>query len=122
MPDDVTDLLRQTNGRLRAAIARLRAEKNPCRTVKAEDLSGLLADLVAAGECLRGLGPGKGVSPEIERERAEYRDNLETLARLLPEIHQRLQIERARLRAAQSHVDAAAAWASAGRGTLCNSR
>lgn len=125
-----TDILRHANEKLRAAIERLHPEKH-CGLMPPDDLSDLLLELVRAGKCLRELQaqgnwiahtdtarPGSPSAADLERERCEYQNNLETLWRLLPDFHRRALAERARLVAAGEHLDSAAAWASTNRRTF----
>lgn len=118
MPPDTLEILRQVNGKIRSAIDRFRPERTHCLAIKPEDLSGLLGDLVRAGECLRKLADSPPQGPEWKEERSRYRSNLEELNLLLPDFHQRLQAEKSRLQIAQKHVNSAASWAGASRETL----
>lgn len=121
MPSDALLTLRQVNDSLRAALARFRPEQTRSSEITAGDLSGVLAELLRAGECLRNLPSHNTPStPATAQETAAlagetstYRDNLEKLKRFLPDLHARLLAEKARLETAQTHVAAASAWARA---------
>ena len=114
-----TDLLRVVNGNLRVALDRLRPEKHSCLDIQPENLSSLLADLLRAGDSLREMsGDGVQISPEFERQRSVYKDNLTELECRLPDLYRRLLEERSRLIEAQKHIDGAAAWAGSNRNTF----
>ena len=125
MASDALLTLRQVNDSLRAALARYRPEQTRSSRITAGDLSGVLAELLRAAECLRNLPSDHSPSRAVTREEAAlaeetraYRLNLEKLKCLLPDLHGRLLAEKARLESAQSHVAAAAAWAKASSGSL----
>ncbi len=126
MPSDALLTLRQVNDRLRAALARFRPEQTLSSKITAGDLSGVLAELLRARECLRNLlsqdTPSTPATAQetaaLAEETRTYRANLEKLKRFLPDLHTRLLAERARLEAAQTHVAAASAWARASGKTL----
>ena len=118
MSNSALESLRQVNAHLRWALARLRPEQTHCLTIRPEDFSDLLAELLQAAECLRNLPAHAQDAPEIERESSEYRGNLEKLKQFLPDIHARLLAEKARLETAQMQVAAAEAWARASKTSL----
>jgi hypothetical protein len=118
MSNESAATLRLANTSLRAWLVRLRAEPIALSPVQADDLQGLLAELLRASGCLR-IGPGeKPNDAELENEIAEYRTNLESLAKVLPSVQGRLLAERARIQIEQSHIAARKAWAEASRRTL----
>jgi len=117
MPPDPLATLRQVNSDLRSALIRLRPEQKHCSTIRPQDFSDMLGELVRAAECIRNL-PTKREGSELEKEISEYRGNLEKLKQFLPDLHGRLLVERARLQSMQAHVATAAAWARASRKTL----
>jgi len=55
---------------------------------------------------------------DFEKEKSDYRRNLELLKQFLPGLHVRLLAEKARLEAARLQVSAAAAWARVSAKTL----
>lgn len=81
-----------------------------------DQMSGVLSELLRAGEFLRSR-PGES-SPDLEDELADYRQQLERLRDQLPLIHRALLNERARLEHERERVQAAAEWARASRRTL----
>jgi hypothetical protein len=110
--------LRIANRNLRAGLARLLPEPNGSSPLHPEDLSGLLAELLRAADCLRGIPPGSIPDVQLEKDVSEYRNIVEQLAQMLPRVHGRLLTEKARLEIAQAHVAATAAWAQASSRTL----
>jgi hypothetical protein len=118
MPSDAVETLRQVNEGLRSALIRLRPEQKDCLTIRAEDFSDLLGEILRAGECLRGPATHPEAVVALEKESLEYRSNLEKLKRFLPDLHGCLLAEKSRLESARTHVAAAAAWVRASKGTL----
>jgi hypothetical protein len=118
MPSDTIETLRQANENLRSALVRLHPEQRHCLTIRAQDFSDILSQLLRAGECLRHLPPQSEPSAALEKESLEYRNNLEELKHFLPDLHGRLLAEKARLETAQTHLAAAAAWVRASNKTL----
>jgi len=120
MPSDALETLRQVNEALRSTLIRLRPEQKDCLTIRAQDFSDLLGEILLAAECLR--HPPTHSQPaaalELEKESLEYRSNLEKLKRFLPDLHGRLLAEKCRLESARTHVAAAAAWVRASKGIL----
>ena len=80
-----------------------------------DQMSGVLSELLRAGEYLRSR-PREG-NPELENELADYRHQLVRLRDHLPLIHRSLLNERARLEHERERVQAAAEWARASRVT-----
>jgi len=130
-PTDALEIMRRVNDNLRSALLRLRPERRHCSTLRPQDFSDLLGHLVQASECLKNIPSAESamaaqeVAPKdrlqqeaLAREALEYRGNLETLKRFLPDLHVRLMAERVRLETARSHVAAAAAWAGVNKKTL----
>jgi hypothetical protein len=118
MPLDPLATLRQVNDNVRSALLRLRPEQKHCSTIRPQDFSDMLGELVRAADCLRNLPANLEAGSELEKEIAEYRSNLEKLKQFLPDLHGRLLAERARLQSMRAHVAAAAAWAGASKRTL----
>ena len=118
MPPDALETLRQVNDNLRSALLRLRPERKHCSTIKPQDFSDLLSQLLRAAECLRRPPAHSEAAMTLEKESFEYRGNLEKLKHFLPDLHGRLLAEKSRLETAQTHVAAAAAWARASKKTL----
>jgi len=79
-------------------------------------MSGLLSELMRAGEWLRELPPDRDSA--LEQELSAYRRNVERLRDLLPAIHSALLAERARLESERARMTSAAAWARGSRQTL----
>lgn len=115
MPSDALATLRQVNDNLRSALLRLRPEHRHCSTIRPQDFSDMLGQLVRAADCLRNLPAKLQAGSELEKEISKYRGNLENLKHCLPDLHGRLLAERARLQSAQAHVAAATAWARASK-------
>jgi hypothetical protein len=118
MSNESASTLRLANTSLRAWLVRLRAEPIALSPVQANDLQDLLAELLRAFGCLRTGPEEKPTDGELESEIAEYRTNLESLAKVLPSVQGRLLAERARIQIEQSHIAARKAWAQASRRTL----
>ena len=117
MPPEAFETLRQVNDNLHSALIRLHPEQKHCSTVRPQDFSDILSQLLRAAECLRHL-PAQPEAAALEKESLKYRSNLEKLKHFLPDLHARLLAEKSRLEAAQTHVAAAAAWARANKKTL----
>ncbi len=117
-PPDALETLRQVNDHLRSELLRLRPERKHCSSIKPQDFSGMLSQLLRAAECLRRLPAHSKAAAAFEKESLQYRGNLEMLKHFLPDLQVRLLAEKARLEAAQTHVAAAAAWARARKKTL----
>jgi hypothetical protein len=115
MPPDALETLRQVNDNLRSALLRLRPEQMHCSTIRPQDFSDLLGELLRAADCRCRLPANLEAGSELEKEISEYRGNLEKLKQFLPDLHGRLLAERARLQSVQTQVAAAAAWARAGK-------
>jgi hypothetical protein len=118
MPNPATATLRMVNRNLRAGLARLSSAPNTSVGLNPQDLSGLQAELLRAGECLRNIPCGASQDVELETAVSEYRSNVEHLAQTLPEVQGRLLTEKARLELTQMHVTATKAWAQASQKTL----
>jgi hypothetical protein len=118
MPLDTLETLHQVNDSLRSALIRLRPEQKNCSTIRPEDFSDLLSQVLRAAECLRQPPPHSGSGAALEKESLEYRSNLEKLKQFLPDLHGRLLAEKARLENVQLHVAAAAAWTRASKKIL----
>jgi hypothetical protein len=123
MSSDALETLRQVNDSLRSALIQLRPEQKHCATIRPQDFSDLLSEILRAAECLRLQRPHSvaGLAEaalEFDRELLEYRDNLEKLKHFLPELHGHLLAEKSRLETARNHLGSAAAWAGASKKTL----
>jgi hypothetical protein len=118
MPSDALETLREVNGNLRSALARLRPERKSCSAIRQQDFSDLRSQLRRAAECLQRLPLNAEAAAAFEKESFAYRRNLEELKRFLPDVQARLLAEKSRLEAAQTHVIAATAWGRASRHTL----
>jgi hypothetical protein len=115
---DLAQDLRKTNSRLRVWLDSLTARQTSVkpRPATPQQMEGLLAELMRAGQQLRVLPNVR--DPELEGELSAYRKNVERLRALLPAIHADLLDERARLEQERARVEAAAAWARRSRETL----
>jgi hypothetical protein len=123
MSPDALETLRQVNHNLRSALIRLRPERRHCSTIRPQDFSDLLTQILRASECLASERPKQrpfagATAAALEQEALEYRHNLEKLKHFLPDVHARLLAERLRLERARNHLAAAAAWAQARKKTL----
>jgi hypothetical protein len=112
--------LRESNRRLRRLAETLLSSSDSPASGSSlptpEQMSGVLSELLRAGECLRSR-PGES-NPELEDELADCRQQLQRLRDHLPLIHRSLLNERARLEHERERVQAAAEWARASRQTL----
>jgi hypothetical protein len=128
MPLNSAYTLHQINARLRAALTSLRPEQRHCSSLRPQDFSDLLKDLLLAAGCLQ-QKPSNESQPAVasavtsdstsfEGEARDYRINLEKLNQFLPDLHTRLLAERSRLEQALTHAAAATAWAQASKPTL----
>ena len=117
VPPDALETLRQVNDNLRSELLRLRPERTHCSSIKPQDFSAILSQLVRAAECLRHLPPDSEAAA-FEKESLQYRGNLEKLKHFLPDLQVRLLAEKTRLETARTQVAAAAAWAQARKKTL----
>src|SRR5271167_1026623 len=104
MSSATTESLRIATGNLRAGLAHLSPGPNANVPLNPRNLSGLLAELLRAGDCLRGIAPGSAPDAELGKAISEYRSAVEQLAQILPRVHGRLLTEKARLEIARAHV------------------
>ena len=118
MPPDTLETLREVNENLRSSLLRLCPEHKDCSTIRPQDFSDILSQLLRAAECLGRLPLNSDAGAALEQESREYRSNLEKLKQFLPDLHGRLLAEKARLENAQLHVAAAAAWTRASKKIL----
>jgi hypothetical protein len=86
------------------------------RNLIPQQMAGLLAELMRAGQWLRELPRER--EPEIELELNQYRRHVERLRDLLPSMQAALLQERARLEQERARVQSAAEWARRSRQTL----
>ncbi len=118
MSNETAATLRLANTSLRTWLVRLRAEAVALSPIQANDLQDLLAELLRASGCFP-IGPdAEPPNAELENEIADYRTNLESLAKVLPSVQGRLLSERARIQIEQSHLAARKAWVEASRRTF----
>jgi len=118
--------LRQVNEKVRNALLRFQPELQRCSSILPGELLSLRAALLRARACLHEVDANSFPDSFAARENAtalaeevrQYRANLEKLQHILPDLHLRLLAERVRLRKAQRHIAAAAAWAGANKKTL----
>jgi hypothetical protein len=105
--------LRGTNRRLAGLLEEL-SGTNMAAPAVATKMEMILTELLRAG----GWFQNAAVAPldrELQDEMNRYRWNLERLQALLPEVHAKLLVERARLESERTHLEAANAWAQASR-------
>jgi hypothetical protein len=115
----LSETLRETNQHLRHWLDYTITERGQLNAATPDHITALLSELSRAGAELRAQPfPAKGTDPELDRELEHYRRNVERLREILPFIHSQLLVERARLEAQRTRVQAAAEWARASRQTL----
>ena len=117
MAGDAVETLRQVNDRLRLARGSLRPERRHCSTIKPGDFSDIVSQLLRAEECL-GQCTSSARAPALEKEKLDYRCNLENLRRSLPDLHVRLLAHKAQVERAKEELAAKAAWIRAQAKTL----
>jgi hypothetical protein len=113
MPSDALETLRQVNENLRSAVLRLRPERTHCSSIRPQDFSDILSQLMRAAECLRRPPAEPEDAAAFAEQARAYRNNLEHLKHFLPDVQARLLAEKSRLETARSHVAAAGEWARA---------
>src|ERR1700722_11701272 len=111
------ETLQQVNENLRSALTFLRPERRHCSSIKPQDFSGILQQILRAAECLRHPHHAKAAAA-FQNEVIEYRGNLEALKRFLPDLQVRMLAEKSRLETARDHLAAAASWAQVSKKTL----
>jgi len=109
--------LHETNNRLRFWLDSLVLDRAEPALTKPEQMSGLLSELLRAGEWLR-AGLPQEKDAELEAEIGEYRRNVERLREYLPQIQHQLLKERARLEGERTQIQSAVEWARVSRQTL----
>jgi hypothetical protein len=109
--------LHDTNRRLRFWLDSLIPDQAPPGVATPRQMTGLLSELLRAGEWLR-AGLPQERDPELEMELGNYRSNVERLRELLPFIQRLLLREKARLETERARVECAAEWARGSRRTL----
>lgn len=118
-PGELAVELRELNHRFRFWLDGLANYDLPhcaARAPTPEQMSGLLSELLRAGECLR-RRPQETTS-ELEEEVAEYRRQVQRLRDFLPLMQSALLKERSRLEQERERVSAAQHWARASRQIL----
>lgn len=113
----LTENLRQTNIRLRFWLESLAPDPPHPTPPTPQLISGLLSELLRAGEWLRSGLPEQH-DLQFQAELGEYRRNLERLRDRMPGIHSHLLGERARLEAERTRIESAVEWAQGSRQTL----
>ena len=91
---DTLETLQQVNKYLHSALLRLRPERKHSSTIKPQEFTDILGQLVRASECLLRPSAKSEQSPAVEKETVEYRKNLGKLRQFLPDLHARLQTEK----------------------------
>src|ERR1700757_3568955 len=115
--DQLTEILRETNIRLRFWLDSLAPNQPYSNPSTPQLISGLLSELLRAGQWLRGGLPDPR-DVQLQAELGEYRRNLERLRDQMPAIHSHLLAERARLEGERSRIESAMEWAQSSRQTL----
>jgi hypothetical protein len=114
-----SQILHETNDRLRCRLDSLAGEGEKPRVASPELITALLSELSRAGAELRTEPlPASGTDPLLDQELGLYRCHVERLRELLPSIHNQLLVERARLEAQRARMLSASEWARASRQTL----
>jgi len=108
--------LRQATSRLSLWLDDLVPAGDSPRPATPQQMSGLLSELMQAGEWLRGLPRQK--DPLLDQELGRYRQAVERLRDGLPLLRDVLVEERARLEGERARVRSAAEWARRSRQTL----
>ena len=120
VPGQLTQDLQETNRRFKFWLDSLAASSEASDAVlpvpMPEQMSGLLSELLRAGEWLRSRPEHRDA--ELEHELSKYRKQVERLRSLLPFMHRALLSERARLEQERERFNAAAQWARGSRQTL----
>lgn len=119
VPGQLAAELREVNHRVRwwlDSLAPSCDRYSVARVPTPEQMSGLLSELLRAGECLRNRP--RETDSELEEEVAEYRAQVERLRDLLPMMQRALLTERARLEQERERITAAQHWARASQQTL----
>jgi len=118
--DQLAEDLHETNRRLCFWLESLAPNQTQphaeARAATPQQMTGLLSELMRAGEWLRGLPEQRDSA--LERELSHYRQNVERVKELLPLIYSTLLRERARLEQERARVESAAEWARRSRQTL----
>jgi TolA-binding protein len=115
--DDFAGSFHETNARLRFWLDTLAAHSTTeSSSASPQQISGLLAELMRAGERLRTLPAVR--SAQLQKELDQYRGNVERLRDLLPSIQRALLEHRARLEQERNRLRTAADWAHGSRQTL----
>jgi hypothetical protein len=117
MPANSLKALQRANGCIRSALLRLRPEQMHCSTIRPQDFSDLMSEILRAAECLANV-PAPSDATALEREMLEYHRNLEQLRDFLPQLHGNLLAEKSRLETARAHIATASAWARSSGQTL----
>ena len=73
---DTLETLQQVNKYLHSALLRLRPERKHSSTIKPQEFTDILGQLVRASECLLRPSAKSEQSPAVEKETDEYRKNL----------------------------------------------
>jgi len=114
-PGECVHALRETTRRLSFWLDQL-PDLNSETPATPQPIAALLSELLRAGEWLRAIDDK--TDPELQRELADYRKQVERLRELLPSIHRALLRERARLEQERERLNAAGEWARVSRQTL----
>lgn len=118
MPHSIAEDLRAINGKLRAVVSNWQSNSSQSTPFTPAIFSDLLADLQRAANLLHGVASDSPPDTPMEEEIADYRRSAQDLVKILPAIHDRLLIDKARLEAARAHLSATAAWMEARKKTL----
>ena len=116
VPSPVAQALHETNARLRFWLDGLIADHGRPGGATPEQMTGLLSELMRAGEWLRTVPRDR--DSDLAHELSEYRRNVERLHELLPAIHASLLRERAQLESERARLGSIAQWTRGSRQTL----
>ena len=108
--------LRALNLRLSTRLGRLPGGHIRPAVIAPTELTDLLRELAGTGDCLHHLA----ASPDAETssEISQVRTHLQQLMKILPSLHSRLLVEKARLETTRTNLVRAAAWAESSQKTL----
>ena len=117
MPATAIEDIQCASEKVRSLFARMLRSSSTLVTIDSQVLAGLLESMARANQWLGRRELGDEDERALEKELAEYRQNLQRLRQVLPSIQGRLLTEKARLEHARAHLDSAAAWLQASKKT-----
>ena len=117
MPSTAIEDIHCATQKVQGLIALVLPVSSTSSMIDAKLFAGLLESMGRANQWL-GVRACEVREVDLEKEIAEYRQNLERLGQLLPTIQGKLLIEKARLQQARLHLEGAVAWTQARKKTL----